>query len=69
MIEIVVNNNTLRFDQAPSLHELLSQHTVAAAGQPYAVALNGEFVPKTHYANTPLNHGDTLDIVSPVGGG
>lgn len=40
-----------------------------ATGDQFAVAKNGEFVPKSQHANTELNNGDTLDIVTPVGGG
>ena len=38
-------------------------------GDQFAVAVNGEFVPKSQHASTILSNGDTLDIVTPVGGG
>ena len=38
-------------------------------GDMFAVARNGEFVPKSQHATTTLEDGDTLDIVTPVGGG
>ncbi|BCD98869.1 sulfur carrier protein ThiS [Marinagarivorans cellulosilyticus] len=38
-------------------------------GDQYAVARNGEFVPKRLHEETVLEDGDTLDIVTPVGGG
>lgn len=41
----------------------------ASPSAPFAVALNGEFVPKSAYATTQLKDGDKLDIVSPIGGG
>lgn len=34
-----------------------------------AVAINGEFVPRSSYIDRQLHHGDQLDIVRPVGGG
>ncbi len=34
-----------------------------------AVERNGEIVPKTQYSNTVLADGDTLEVVSFVGGG
>lgn len=37
--------------------------------QPYAIALNGHFVGKDHYANTPLSPNDSLDILFPIQGG
>lgn len=35
----------------------------------YAVAVNGEFVPRSQYAAVELQDGDTVDVVAPVGGG
>lgn len=34
-----------------------------------AVAVNNEFVSKSKYQETVIENGDTIDIVSPVGGG
>ena len=42
---------------------------VFAARPPFAVALNGQFVPRTRYAMQPLCDGDRLDVVAPVAGG
>lgn len=36
---------------------------------PFSVAVNGDFVPRSQYRDTTVQPGDTLDIVSPVGGG
>lgn len=38
-------------------------------GKRYAVELNGEIVPKSRHAATPLNNGDRVEIVIAVGGG
>lgn len=56
-------------------HQLPEPATVAdaiaaiAARPPYAVAVNTVFVPRTHYAATPLHEGDRVEIISPVTGG
>lgn len=34
-----------------------------------AVAINGEFVPRSNYAQCVIKAGDEIDIVNPVGGG
>jgi sulfur carrier protein len=34
-----------------------------------AVAINGEFVPRSTYSECLLKPGDLIDIVKPVGGG
>ncbi|MDR2625445.1 MAG: sulfur carrier protein ThiS [Zoogloeaceae bacterium] len=39
------------------------------AGKRVAVEKNGDIVPRSQYATTPLSSGDTLEIVVAVGGG
>lgn len=34
-----------------------------------AVAVNGEFVPRSSYQQVVLKNGDKVDVVAPVGGG
>ena len=38
-------------------------------GTRIAVERNGEIVPKSRYADTPVQEGDRLEIVGAVGGG
>ena len=38
-------------------------------GQKFAVAINGEFVPRSKYISTPVSSDDSIDIVMPVFGG
>jgi sulfur carrier protein len=38
-------------------------------GKRIAVELNGQLVPRTRYAETPVGDGDRLEIVGAVGGG
>jgi sulfur carrier protein len=39
------------------------------AKPPYAVAVNLHFVPKTKYAQHPLNENDQIEVIAPVTGG
>jgi len=39
------------------------------AQPPYAVAVNMNFVPKTKYAEHPLQENDQIEIIAPVTGG
>ena len=39
------------------------------ASGPYALAVNGDFVPKSQYPAFEVNPGDLVDIVSPIFGG
>ena len=48
------------------LSELLQVYKVTP---PFAVALNGDFVPRPTYEQTEVRAGDSLDIVSPIFGG
>ena len=67
MITISVNNQPHPIAADASLGEFLA--TYAQADSQFAVAINGEFIAKSQYAQHPLRAGDQLDIVSPVGGG
>ncbi len=42
---------------------------LALAGKRIAIELNGEVVPRSRYAHTPVADGDRLEIVGAVGGG
>ncbi len=67
MITVKLNDQALTVEPNCSLQNALELHHQATG--PVAVALNGEFVPRTQYNQTILGEGDTLDVVSPVGGG
>ena len=52
---------------AATLAELVA--SLGLEGKRIAVARNGEIVPRSRYAETPLAPGDRLEIVGAVGGG
>ena len=66
-IELSVNGERRRFDNAPDVARLLER--LELAGKKVAVEMNGEIVPRSRYAQTKLADGDTLEIVVAVGGG
>lgn len=66
-IELSVNGETRRFDDAPDVARLLER--LELTGKKVAVEMNGEIVPRSRYAQTPLADGDSLEIVVAVGGG
>lgn len=49
------------------LAQLLVQQGYEA--QKIAVAINGEFVPRSQYTATVINDGDKIDVIQAVGGG
>ncbi|MEH6445891.1 MAG: sulfur carrier protein ThiS [Oceanospirillaceae bacterium] len=67
MLNISVNNNALLIEEHSNLQQLIS--VAGFSEQIIAVAVNGEFVPKTQYSNTILSADDQIDIVKPIGGG
>ena len=64
---ISVNNQQVQILAGSSLKSVLLSQTTE--GTPFAVAINGDFVPRSEYNALVLNEGDELDIVNPVGGG
>jgi sulfur carrier protein len=68
MLSIVVNGapHVCR-DAHATVADLLGE--LQLAGKRIAVERNGEIVPKSRYAESPLAAGDRLEIIAAVGGG
>ena len=67
MIELVINGEARGFDAIGDVAAL-----VAALGldtRKVAVERNLEIVPRSRYADTPIAHGDRIEIVHFIGGG
>lgn len=69
MVTISINDELRRFPGAVPLEDILQEYRQTNPGLAFAIAVNGEFVPRTQYPQVQLQDGDTLDIVNPVGGG
>lgn len=54
---------------AASVAELLAGRGIAEGAKGVAVALNGAVVPRRRWPETPLQPGDSLEIVRPIQGG
>jgi sulfur carrier protein len=67
VIQVTVNGKAQLFGHSLNVGELLEQLQVA--GKKVAVERNGEIVPKSAHASTPVSDGDRLEIVVAVGGG
>ena len=67
MIQVTVNGAAHRFEAAVNVRTLLEK--LAMADKKVAVEKNGEIVPRSRYADTPVARGDRLEIVGAVGGG
>ena len=66
-MEISVNGEPRSVAAALSVAELLRE--MGLEGKRLAVERNGEIVPKSSHAATPLAEGDRIEIVIAVGGG
>lgn len=67
MITISLNNESKSLADKTLLGDALQQWGYGE--NKIAVAINGEFVPRSTYAERELLNGDQIDIVKPVGGG
>ncbi len=67
MLTITLNGEPRQFVTELTVSGLIDQ--LGYAGKRIAVERNGEIVPKSRHALTPLITGDRLEIVVAVGGG
>jgi sulfur carrier protein len=66
-IILLLNDETVRLPAGTPLATALQAWRYA--DRRVAVAINGEFVPRSAYAERVLEGDDRIDIVAPVGGG
>lgn len=67
MISLRVNDEEKQLEAACVLSKALVQWSYAEAK--VAIAINGEFVPRSHYTERLLQADDCVDIVAPIQGG
>ena len=68
MLTVSINGETIEFDNQLTVTELLAEY-LSRHNNRVAVAVNGEFVPRSQYTQTSINNNDEIDIVTAVGGG
>lgn len=66
-MQISINNEKHSFEQPLSVDALLQQLNIVK--EKHAVAVNGDFVPRSNYNEHYLNDGDEVDILTAVQGG
>jgi len=64
---VTVNGVAREVKGAQTIADLVAR--LGLEGKRIAVERNGEVVPRSRYADTPLARGDRLEIVGAVGGG
>jgi sulfur carrier protein len=65
-MSILVNGQRQPLPEPQTLAALLA---ILSPPRPFAVARNGDFVPRTTYEQCRINSGDRIDIVHPTAGG
>lgn len=66
-MKIMLNGQKKELPQASNISEFLQRE--GYGDKTIAVAVNGEFVPKSKHADRMLSDGDALEIVAPMQGG
>jgi sulfur carrier protein len=66
-IRIVLNGAPREFPAPLTFIQLLDE--LSLAGRRLAVERNGEIVPRSTFADTPVADGDRIEVVMAVGGG
>jgi sulfur carrier protein len=67
VIELSINGEPRNFPAPLTLSQLIE--LLELTGKRIAIEKNGEIVPRSQHASTPLASGDRLEIVVAVGGG
>ncbi|MDR2852870.1 MAG: sulfur carrier protein ThiS [Burkholderiaceae bacterium] len=65
-MKILINDQPHEFAPAAPLRDAL---TAIDAKPPFAVALNGVFIPRSEYPARTLTEGDRIEVIRPVTGG
>jgi len=67
VIELSINGEPRHFPAPLTLAQLIE--SLELTGKRIAIEKNGDIVPRSQHASTPLASGDCLEIVVAVGGG
>ena len=66
-MHILVNGDPLEVQEDANVSTLIEH--LKLAGKRLAVELNGEIIPRSAHAQTPLHAQDRVEIVQAIGGG
>ncbi len=65
-MHVFINQETRELPEGATLADALRVWDTPAV---FAAAVNLQFVPRTAYAQHPLNEGDRIEIIAPITGG
>jgi len=64
--QVIINDQPFELGSAQNLLDLLERF---GATEPFVVAINQEFVPRSCYAKQKLSADDRIEILQPIQGG
>ena len=67
MINVTLNGEAREMSESLTLSAAMGSWSYQ--GDSFAVAINEKFVPRSKYAQTEINNGDSIEVVSPLEGG
>ncbi|WP_016956788.1 sulfur carrier protein ThiS [Catenovulum agarivorans] len=65
-MQLKINGQTVEVTETKSLLDVVKEFGASA---PFALAVNGQFVPKSQHESWNLAEQDSIEILSPVQGG
>ncbi|MEH6357752.1 MAG: sulfur carrier protein ThiS [Pseudomonadales bacterium] len=65
-LEVLINNQSVILQAGQTLQSLLDDF---GAQEPYVVAINQTFVPRSCYHQQSLQAGDRIEVLQPIQGG
>jgi sulfur carrier protein len=68
-VELIVNGEPCQVDPGLTVRSLVSSFQLEPGGRGFAVAVDGEVVPRGEWGQTPLHNGARVEIVAAVQGG
>jgi sulfur carrier protein len=66
-VNVVINGEKQTIQTDQTVEDLLN--VLGYEGQSFAVAVEGEFVPREKYGSRIINEGEQIEIVAPMQGG
>jgi sulfur carrier protein len=68
-VNVTVNGQLRRLDAGATVASVLELLDVAPGGRGVAVALDGEVVSRSRWAQTPVSEGALIEVVAAIQGG
>ncbi|MGH1440330.1 MAG: sulfur carrier protein ThiS [Cellvibrionaceae bacterium] len=67
MLNVTLNGEAKTIEGKLSLEQAISEWDLGS--QAFAIAVNEQFIPKSHYASTEIQEGDRVELLVPMQGG